>query len=260
MAGSLVGQITNGEYTKTAASNDATKANNTTSTSKTAANDGTKYNEEMFLQLLVAEMQYQDPLQPTDNSQYVQQLASFTQIEAIQSVQSDMASIQANSLVGKVVIINSDNEEINGVVDYVTSDDDGNLYASVGGKEYNIDDIVSVVDETYYNAIMTVDTFNSLVAKLPNVDNVTLADEKDITNVMNVYNAMDTYTQGYVSKETVEFIKGVATRLEELKKAKESADTNSETVSKASEASENTDNSDDSTTNDDTSTEETAEA
>ncbi|WP_028236283.1 flagellar hook assembly protein FlgD [Pseudobutyrivibrio sp. MD2005] len=237
MAGSLVGQIVNGEYKKTAASNDATKANSTTSTSKTASKEGTQYNEEMFLQLLVAEMQYQDPLEPTDNGQYVQQLASFTQIEAIQSVQSDMATIQANSLVGKVVIIDADNEEIHGVVDYVTTDDDGKMFASVDGKEYEIDDIKSVVNETYYNAVMTIDAFNTMVAKLPTTETVTLGDEKAITDVMNVYNAMDSYTQGFVSKETVDYIKALAAKFAELKKAKEESDNNNETVSETAATS-----------------------
>lgn len=35
-----------------------------------------------FLQLLVAQMQYQDPLEPTDNTQYIAQMATFTQVEA----------------------------------------------------------------------------------------------------------------------------------------------------------------------------------
>ena len=36
-----------------------------------------------FLQLLVAQMQYQDPLEPTDNTQYIAQMATFTQVEGI---------------------------------------------------------------------------------------------------------------------------------------------------------------------------------
>ena len=52
MAGTLVGNIVNGQYNKTAASTDATKTDNTTSTSKTAAKEGTQYNEEMFYSFL----------------------------------------------------------------------------------------------------------------------------------------------------------------------------------------------------------------
>ncbi len=231
MAGSLIGSVLNGEYTKTAASTEATKSSDTTSTSKTTASKGTEYNEEMFLKLLVAEMQYQDPLEPTDNGEYVTQLASFTQIEAIQSVQSDMHSIQANALVGKVVVINDNNSEVTGVVDMVTSDDDGNLFVSVDGKLYNTENVTSVVDETYYNAITVVDAFNTLVAKLPDEESVTLGDEEAITNVMNVYNSMDSYTQSYVSEQTVTLIKKIAEEFAALKKAKEAADTEVESVS-----------------------------
>ena len=34
-----------------------------------------------FLSLLVTEMQYQDPLEPTDNSQYIAQMATFSQVD-----------------------------------------------------------------------------------------------------------------------------------------------------------------------------------
>ena len=35
-----------------------------------------------FLALMVAQMQYQDPLEPTDNTQYIAQMATFSQVEA----------------------------------------------------------------------------------------------------------------------------------------------------------------------------------
>ena len=42
----------------------------------------------LFLQLLVAEMKYQDPLEPTTNTEYVSELASFTQVEATQNART----------------------------------------------------------------------------------------------------------------------------------------------------------------------------
>lgn len=230
MAGTLIGAVNNGEYSKTAASQNATKANETTSTSKSEEKKESGYSQDMFLKLLVAEMQYQDPMQPSDNSQYVAQLASFTQIEAMQAVQNDMHAMQANSLVGKVVVVNSDNQEVEGRVDFVTSDDDGNMYVSINDKQYKIDDIDSVVDETYYSAVSVVRTFNEMVAKLPSVENITLFDEKNVTDVMNVFNAMDSYTQSFVSEDTVKQIKAIAERLDALKKAKEEADKNTESI------------------------------
>ncbi|QFJ55482.1 flagellar hook assembly protein FlgD [Pseudobutyrivibrio xylanivorans] len=238
MAGLLTGAVTNGQYTKTQASQDLTKSNETTSTSKTAAKRDTGYNQDMFLQLLVAEMQYQDPLEPSDNSQYVAQLASFTQIEAIQSVQNDMHTMEANSLVGKTVVINSDHEEIEGKVDYVQSDDDGELYVSVNGNMYKTDEIISVVDPTYYNAVSVVRYFDSLLKDMPSVELVTLGDEKIITDIANTYNNMDAYTRSFINDDTVKAIEAVIKKFEELKKAKEEADNEVKNVTPVEENKE----------------------
>jgi len=47
----------------------------------------------MFLQLLVAQMQNQDPLNPTDSTQFVSQLAQFSQLEQTIGIHSDTDSI-----------------------------------------------------------------------------------------------------------------------------------------------------------------------
>jgi len=52
---------------------------NTTDTSATNANSG--INEQDFIKLFVSELQFQDPMQPLDNSQFLTQLAEFVSIE-----------------------------------------------------------------------------------------------------------------------------------------------------------------------------------
>ena len=42
--------------------------------------------KDMFLQLLVAQMKYQDPMNPTDSSQFLSQSAQFTALEKMQVV------------------------------------------------------------------------------------------------------------------------------------------------------------------------------
>ena len=44
--------------------------------------------KDAFLQLLVAQMKYQDPMEPTDNTEYVSQLATFSQLEEMQTMTS----------------------------------------------------------------------------------------------------------------------------------------------------------------------------
>ena len=47
---------------------------------------GSTLGYDQFLQLLCAEMQYQDPLEPTSNTDYVAQMATFSQLEATLSL------------------------------------------------------------------------------------------------------------------------------------------------------------------------------
>jgi len=75
----------------------------TSTTSKSDTSNDLGYDQ--FLQLLCAEMQYQDPLEPTSNTEYVAQLATFSQMEATLGMQSTIESSNANALVGKYVII-----------------------------------------------------------------------------------------------------------------------------------------------------------
>jgi len=45
--------------------------------------------ESMFLQLLVAQLQHQDPTSPQDPTQFVSQLAQFSELEGVLGIQKD---------------------------------------------------------------------------------------------------------------------------------------------------------------------------
>lgn len=51
--------------------------------------------KDMFLRLLVAQLKYQNPLQPIDGLQFVTQLAQFTQLEQTAGMREDLAAIRA---------------------------------------------------------------------------------------------------------------------------------------------------------------------
>jgi len=87
-------------------------------------------NYDNFLQLLIAQMKYQDPTDPMDASEQVSQLASFSQVE--QSVQTNNhlksmlqaeALTRASDLVGKYV--KSADDEVTGKVKEVEVYSDG---------------------------------------------------------------------------------------------------------------------------------------
>ena len=48
--------------------------------------------KEMFLQLLVAQIKNQDPLNPTDSVQFVSQLAQFSELEQVIAIRADLES------------------------------------------------------------------------------------------------------------------------------------------------------------------------
>lgn len=66
---------------------------------------GSELGKEDFLMLLVTQMQYQDPLEPTNNTEYVTQLAQFSELEAMQNLNETANNSTAYSLVGKEVLI-----------------------------------------------------------------------------------------------------------------------------------------------------------
>jgi flagellar basal-body rod modification protein FlgD len=56
-------------------------------------------NQEMFLQLLVAQIKNQDPLNPTDSVQFVSQLAQFSELEQVIAIRNDLdTAVSAGSV------------------------------------------------------------------------------------------------------------------------------------------------------------------
>ena len=114
--------------------------------------------KDQFLQILVAEMQYQDPLEPTTNTEWVSQMATFSQIEELQNMSGTLTKGQAQDLIGEIVIMTTvdgqgETQFISGTVQSVEIREDG-TYLSINGYLYNIENLYSVVDEDYYNSIL----------------------------------------------------------------------------------------------------------
>lgn len=138
--------------------NGATTTNTENTTISSVANktkkesDNNTLDVDDFLQLLVTEMQYQDPLEPTDNSDYIAQMATFSQVEATKEMLDTVSRQTASSLVGKTVIMITDlNKDgyVAGKVDYWEVIN-GTIYLGIDGKLYDIADLDTVMDEEYY--------------------------------------------------------------------------------------------------------------
>jgi flagellar basal-body rod modification protein FlgD len=61
-----------------------------------AAAAGSQVTKNMFLQLLVAQIKNQDPLNPTDGVQFLTQLAQFQQLEQSLNMSQDLAAVRTD--------------------------------------------------------------------------------------------------------------------------------------------------------------------
>jgi flagellar basal-body rod modification protein FlgD len=78
--------------------------------------------KEQFLQLLVAQLKNQDPLEPMTNAEFVAQLAQFSSVEQLVSVneginilgmqQMGMSNAQSADFIGKEVMVKSDKLQV----------------------------------------------------------------------------------------------------------------------------------------------------
>ena len=62
------------------------------SSQQTEKKAGSSLDKDDFLLLLVTQMQYQDPLEQTDNTEYVAQLAQFSELEQMQNLNKTTVS------------------------------------------------------------------------------------------------------------------------------------------------------------------------
>lgn len=108
-------------------------------------------NSDHFLQLLVTQLQNQDPLNPLSNEDFLAQLAQFQslqeQIEMSANVKSLLLGQQlaaASGLIGKdVVVIGADGFDYVGRVDKVAVED-GEVMLVVGDTVVGLDEIKEV--------------------------------------------------------------------------------------------------------------------
>jgi flagellar basal-body rod modification protein FlgD len=124
----------------------------TTSASKTTLeNPSSVLGKDDFLRLLVTQLKYQDPLKPTDQSQFMSQMAQFSTVEGISNLgktldtmnQSSAVS-QAVGLIGKqVTYLQADGTSSTGLAGSVSLLD-GSLTIHVGGDDVALADVLTV--------------------------------------------------------------------------------------------------------------------
>lgn len=73
--------------------NGATSGTRDSAYTTTTQQKQTNLGKEAFLQLLVAQVKNQNPLNPTDGVQFLSQLAQFSQLEQLMGIREDLAGV-----------------------------------------------------------------------------------------------------------------------------------------------------------------------
>ena len=109
--------------------------------------------KDAFLQLLVTQMKYQDPLDPMKNEDFVAQLAQFNSLEQMMQLNESFESMllmqtltQASSFIGKQVgWINEDGTASEGVVEAVEVIS-GTPQLIVGDQLVDVSDVYAIAN------------------------------------------------------------------------------------------------------------------
>ena len=131
----------------------------------------TQLGKDDFLKLLVTQLQYQDPLQPMDNTEFIAQTAQFTALEQMQNLNQTMTNAQAFTTIGKGVVVNTMNEQtgqyemIYGVVQSVDIIN-GKPYLNLGNnKTVPYEDIYRIQDVDFGDSSAAASQAMALIGK-----------------------------------------------------------------------------------------------
>jgi flagellar basal-body rod modification protein FlgD len=133
--------------------------NNVSTVTSTASSQTTALGTDAFFKMLIAQLKYQDPLNPQDGSAFASQLAQFSSLEQLTNLNTAMTAqnlnytnllnTQAINLIGKEVTAKhvdtstSETTTVSGVVSAIQLKDKA-IYLTVNGKEIAFSDVLSV--------------------------------------------------------------------------------------------------------------------
>lgn len=174
--------------------------------------------KEAFLQLLVAQMKYQDPLEPTSNTEYISQFATFSSLEQMQNMSATLELSRASTLVGQTVLMKVTDSsgrttQVQGNVDFVVYENN-KAYLSIAGELYSMDDLDKVADKKYLEGYAKAADFLSIYKKLPEIGMLSDADRDNVEKLEEILKSMDEYELSFL---TDDYIEGAEAYIQKMK-------------------------------------------
>lgn len=131
--------------------------------------------KDAFMKLLITQLQYQNPLEPMDDQDFIAQIAQFSALEQMQNLNHSFSYSMGFSLLGKYISA-AVTDENTGKIRYVTGEvesvysQSGKIYLVVDGYDVPLDSISHVSEKPADYSIMEIEKYNSLIGMLSTVN------------------------------------------------------------------------------------------
>src|SRR5512133_2523506 len=124
------------------------------SAAKTAMTSANTMDSGQFMQILIAQLTHQNPLEPMDNAEMMSQFSQLNSLQELREIHTGMDKVSASnqvmylaSLIGKNVKANRpDGKVIEGIVEGVITEKD-NPQLRIGTDEVPLDEVIEVQGE-----------------------------------------------------------------------------------------------------------------
>ncbi|RJP61231.1 MAG: hypothetical protein C4541_02530 [Candidatus Auribacter fodinae] len=132
----------------------STSTQESSSSSKLFSSESSNLGKDDFLNLFVAQLANQDPMEPLSNEEFIAQMATFSQLEQLTNLNSSFESFArgqilsgSSGLIGKTVTAidgsGDEQSEVTGVVNAVLYKN-GKALVAIGDKEISINNITEI--------------------------------------------------------------------------------------------------------------------
>lgn len=123
---------------------------------KSSANSAASLSIDQFLNLLAAQLSNQDVLNPTQDTEFVSQMAQFTSLQALENLNQYASYQYGSSLIGKRVSVAKYDTTGKYISDIgIVSQADfssGDTTVTVNGRSYGLTNIMEVVNDASYQS------------------------------------------------------------------------------------------------------------